>query len=149
MAELPFELAKNHKAKKKNKWITQYEMKIDEDDFDYVYNEYIHTTNCDLCKKLFTKSNDRHLDHNHKTGEVRNIVCNRCNNHRQDNKIRTDSCNERFISKCKKKSCKNGYTYILAIVRDGKQLLYKSSVDINKVIKFRDEFLKNNPDIFT
>ena len=37
----------------------------------------------------------------------------------------------------------------LAIVRDGKQLLYKSSVDINKVIKFRDEFLKNNPDIFT
>ena len=50
------------------------------EDFNKLYDTYINTTNCNICNKLFTDSYYRCLDHNHTTGEYRQILCRTCNN---------------------------------------------------------------------
>ena len=50
------------------------------DDFDKLYELYINTKNCDVCKKDFKDSFDRCLDHCHNTCEFRQILCRSCNN---------------------------------------------------------------------
>ena len=148
MSSLPFSLHKDHKAKKKDNWKSRG-MKIDHDDFDYVYNKYIHATNCDLCNKLFTKSNDRQLDHNHETGEVRNIVCCKCNYYKKDTKKRKNNTGEDYISKIKDKKYKTGYCFRFRISRDEKYIISTSRKTLEEAIIVRDEFLKNHPEIFT
>ena len=74
MAKLPFELRKRHKQYMIYIWTSRGVIFQDEEHFNYVYNEYIHATNCDLCNKLFPKSQNRQLDHCHITGDPRNIV---------------------------------------------------------------------------
>ena len=52
------------------------------DDFDTVYDIYIDTDKCDVCNVELTDGrgkNSRNLDHNHETGEIRGIICKRCN----------------------------------------------------------------------
>ena len=52
-------------------------------DFEIIYDIYINTTACDLCGITFTNgkgARSKCLDHNHETGEIRNIVCMTCNN---------------------------------------------------------------------
>ena len=70
---LPFELAKKHKPKTKYMW-KMYGLIMD--NFEEIYNEYIYATHCDLCEKEFKTTLDRQMEHDHKTGEFRNIVCN-------------------------------------------------------------------------
>ena len=57
------------------------------DDFDTIYERYINTTNCDLCyAELVEGLYGRYkkcLDHDHSTGEFRNILCNVCNTRRR------------------------------------------------------------------
>ncbi len=54
------------------------------DDFDALYETYINTWNCENCDiELIagnTGANKRCLDHCHKTGIFRNILCTTCNN---------------------------------------------------------------------
>tara|TARA_R110002012_G_scaffold265573_1_gene448958 strand:+ start:48 stop:410 length:363 start_codon:yes stop_codon:yes gene_type:complete len=49
-------------------------------DFDLLYDYYIKQTNCMICDIKFKDTRDRHLDHDHITGEVRYICCQKCNN---------------------------------------------------------------------
>jgi hypothetical protein len=133
---LPFELDKHHKYITKNQWRYKKKMKFTNEDFEmYIYPEYIKETNCDLCDNKFKSSWDRHLDHNHKTGEIRNIICRSCNLKKKDNKLRkNNSTGEIYIHKYKDcYVCKVGYKFI------------KKSKDINKCISARDDWLKENP----
>ena len=49
------------------------------DNYDKIYDRYINSNNCELCKCEYTNKNKRCLDHDHNTGKFRNIVCHNCN----------------------------------------------------------------------
>ena len=53
------------------------------EDYDALYEKYINTTCCEVCNKVFESSYYRCMDHDHITGEFRQILCRTCNN--QDN----------------------------------------------------------------
>ena len=140
---LTFELAKYHKKDTKSNWKRQG-MKFN-DNFEYIYEQYIYCRNCDLCNKEFKSSQDRQLDHNHETGEIRNIVCKSCNQKRKDKKIRTDNTsNHKLISKDYNKKYKKGFIWIFKVQIDGKQKTIKRSINIDFLIKFRDNWIKEN-----
>lgn len=46
------------------------------------YNDMLNTQNnvCSICKNDFKTTKTTHVDHNHKTGNVRGILCSKCNN---------------------------------------------------------------------
>ena len=46
---------------------------------DAMYDIYINTYCCDVCKNDFKNSRDRCLDHDHTTGDFRQILCQSCN----------------------------------------------------------------------
>ena len=52
---------------------------IIDEDLGAVYDYYFKQTNCMICLKQFKCSRDRHLDHDHNTGEIRYICCRNCN----------------------------------------------------------------------
>jgi len=149
MAELPFELYKRHKYLTRHKWKRSGIIFQDEEHFEYIYNEYIHATKCDLCNKLFPHSKNRHLDHCHQSGDVRNIVCCRCNRIRKDNKAIGSNTGEEYIFKHKHTHSKLGYNFKIEIIRDGKHILSTSRNTLEKAIICRDEFIDANPGIYT
>jgi len=48
------------------------------DNWDIIHERYIKTNTCDDCGKIIEGSK-KNLEHNHKTGEIRGIVCTKCN----------------------------------------------------------------------
>ena len=69
------------KTIKKGSW---KQMGINIDNFDELYEKYLSTTNCENCNvKLssggYNSITTKCLDHNHETGEFRNILCHLCN----------------------------------------------------------------------
>lgn len=58
-------------------------------DYDSIYEKYINTKNCDDCKILLATDGQskytKCMDHNHKNGEFRNILCKNCNSSKREN----------------------------------------------------------------
>ena len=54
---------------------------IETDDYTYdeLYEAYYYIIDCEACGKQFKNTKDRHMDHCHKTGIFRDVVCCRCN----------------------------------------------------------------------
>ena len=88
------------------------------------------------------------MDHNHETGQFRNIVCRKCNFCKSDKKFNTNT-GERFIFKVKSKSYIQGFYYQIKIKRNGKWVLNKTKKNLKDAIELRDKFLAENPNLFT
>ena len=67
------------KAKKKMRIGNWKQIGIDDEDLELVYDYYINSKECMICGNEFKNSMDRHLDHDHETGEIRFICCRKCN----------------------------------------------------------------------
>ena len=141
---LPFELYYNHKSRTKRNW-KQYGLIMD--NFESIYNEYIYQTNCELCGKPFETSRDRQMDHNHKTGEFRNIVCKRCNQWKADYKRKNDI--SPYIRKVNHKTYKQGFHYDFTVNRNNKTVIQKKSIDLEFLEGFRDKWIAENSHWFT
>jgi hypothetical protein len=143
--KLPFELKKT-KAEQKKDWKSQG-MIFNDFEFEYWYNKYIFATHCTLekCKKPFKSSKDRQLDHNHKTGVIRDIICHSCNLRRKDNKIYSNNTSGyEGICKYVDLRCKQGFFWKFQAMIDGKQKLIKSSVNYDKLVEFAEKWKKEN-----
>ena len=56
-----------------------------EEEIEEIYERYYNTTHCDCCNIEFSLENNmdgKSMDHNHKNGKFRNVLCKRCNNMR-------------------------------------------------------------------
>jgi hypothetical protein len=76
----------NDPNKKRNRKKTSWKRQGFKGDLDDVYDDYISTKNCPLCKvelKDGTGANCRCADHNHTTGYYRETICQKCNFKRQ------------------------------------------------------------------
>ena len=142
---LPFELPKDHKSSKKKywKWVG-----VNMDNFDEFYNRYIHSSQCELCNKIYDKNSNRCLDHCHTTGKFRNVVCRTCNLNLRKQKFNTNT-GEQYISKAKNKTSKTGYCFNIKIQRNKTKLVDTTRSTLEAAILFRDNFIKENPSLFT
>ena len=134
------------KADYKKDW-RKFGVKFTNDEFELIWLEYEKAINCDLCKTKFKNSYDKQLEHNHNTGEVRNIVCRSCNQRKADRKVQcTSKTGLKYISKKKSKTTKCGFRYEFRINEKNskKKIHIKSSVNLEYLIKFRDQWLKEN-----
>ena len=50
------------------------------EDLDALYETYLQTESCNVCKKVFGDTFERCLDHDHTTGLFRQVLCRNCNN---------------------------------------------------------------------
>ena len=148
MSALPFPLHKDHKKNMKSTWKFRGIIFQDDYHFEYVYNIYIHETHCDLCNKEFSASRDRQLEHDHTTGEIRNIVCTKCNQHKKDYNRKGTNTGEDYITRCKNTQYKNGYCFYIRIKRDATHLINTRRATLEEAIIARDEFIAAHPEIY-
>ena len=77
------EYNKTENRKKSNRVNTWKQTGVISDNFDKLYNKYINTNNCDNCDVELIHgnfgNNKKVLDHDHETGQFRNILCCGCN----------------------------------------------------------------------
>ncbi len=67
------------KTRKINEWKRRG---LISDNYDEIYDKWFNATNCEQCNIIFTEDNiyaRKCMDHCHKTGEFRNIICHPCN----------------------------------------------------------------------
>jgi len=103
---------------------------------EQIYDEYLKSEECELCGEPYKNSKDKQMEHNHLTGEFRNIVCNRCNCWKADR-----SCKNIYWDKDRNK-------YRVEITRNGKNVLHKRGTE-EECKEILDKFIVDNPHWFT
>jgi hypothetical protein len=68
--------SKRDPAKRRNYWL-KHKYGISLDDFNELLNKQNHS--CAICKTEHPMGYGWHVDHSHKTGQVRGILCQQCN----------------------------------------------------------------------
>jgi hypothetical protein len=92
------------------------------EDYELLYKIYTLTTNCEECNILFSnkqRNTTKCLDHCHKTGKFRNILCHKCNVKKKD------------VNIAKHINNKSGYSNIFWCKTHEKWLYYKRINNIN------------------
>ena len=133
----------------KSRWKTRGLICTSEEEFEEIYQRYISSTHCELCNKPYKSSCDRNMDHCHyidnKWGWFRNVICTSCNGRRADNKIlKNNTSGYKLIYKSKDKNCKQGFRWNFMCKINYKNTPIKSSVNLEKLIIFRDDWIKKN-----
>jgi len=115
------------------------------DNFEYIYEKYINSTHCELCNNEYEGNQNKQMEHNHETGEFRNIVCRSCNQKKADKKIRKDNTSGYIgIYKEINKKLKQGFNWKFSVYLNGKRKTIKTSTDLEWLIKFADKWKKDN-----
>jgi len=143
--DIPFILNKHHKSLTKSSWKNKG-LIFNDNEFEAIYEKYITSSKCELCSKTFKKSVDRHMEHEHKNGKFRNIVCNKCNQLKSDNKkYSSNTSGYAGIAKHIDKNCKQGFIWEFSVHINGKIRTIKSSINKDFLIEFADNWkLENN-----
>ena len=145
--KLPFELGKDHKAKSKGNW--KYRGIIFVGLFDEIYDIYIHSSECDKCKKKFKNSQDRCLDHNHlitNDFNVRGVLCQSCN--LKNRQKWNNNTGEQYISKRKDKNYTQGFSFKIQKEWNGKHVINTKRKTLEAAIELRNKFMAENPQYF-
>ena len=83
MAEYNKAYKATEKGLKKHRITGWKQLGVVSDDWDLLYEKYINTTNCEHCDVELVEgkvgNNAKHLDHDHKTGLFRAVLCKYCN----------------------------------------------------------------------
>ena len=142
-------LHKNHKSRTKYNWKRYGLIWTSQEEFEELYERVINSTHCELCNKPYKSNRDREMDHIHyiddKYGWFRNVVCKSCNQLRFDNKIPSDNTSGyRGIIKKIDKDYKQGFRWVFSVKINGKRKSIKSSIDLDKLIKFADQWKIDN-----
>jgi len=65
------------KKRRMNNWRFRGVNDVNEELYEY----YKNCVKCEACGNSFTESSNKCLDHDHKTGDFRQVLCRGCNNH--------------------------------------------------------------------
>ncbi len=106
--------------------------------YDELYDYYLSINNCELCNISFGEGR-KYLDHDHKTGLFRNVVCNSCNRIKAvANK--NNFMNEKYIQKLDRE----GGVYRIQFLRKGKKYFKQircNKITLDELIQLRDKML--------
>jgi hypothetical protein len=94
---------------KKSYTINNWKRRGLKDDYEKIYDIVMNTTKCNLCDKVFDCDRNRCMDHDHKTGKFRLVLCRSCNNAYNKKRQSIQKSNTSgFINICKEK---NGWRF--------------------------------------
>ena len=143
MLKLPFKLRKYHKSDTLYNW-KKFGLIESDEQIEFIYTDYIYGIHCDLCGEFYKNTRDRQMEHDHETGEFRNIVCRSCNQLKSDVK-RTDNTSG-FVGICKQKSndYKQGFTWQFKAIVNGKRKSIKKCVHYDKLVAFAIQWKIDN-----
>ena len=128
--------AKGKKCKTISSW-KRKGLKETKEFMEQIYDEYLKSEECELCGEPYLNGNFKSMDHCHKTGEFRNIVCNRCNQWKLDRVGKNIYWN------------KDANKYVVQIKRNYKHVLHKYCNTEEKCKEILNQFILDNPHYFT
>ena len=102
-----------------------------------IYEEYLRSEECQLCGEPYLNGNFKSMDHCHKTGEFRNIVCNRCNCWKADRAGKNINWD------------KDRNKYVVRIMRNYKDVLRTYCNTEEECKEVLNQFIIDNPHYFT
>lgn len=104
---------------------------------EQIYHEYFLSEECELCGEPYSEHNKKSMDHCHKTGKFRNVVCHRCNIWKSDKP-------SKFIY-----WCNTDKKYVVRVMRNYKKVIYRLCRTEEEAKEILNKFKEDHPYYFT